>query len=412
MSGVELATSGRGGYGRVFRVREFRVIFAATTVSMPGNIVAGLALSVLLYRRTGSAFLAACALALEFIPYVAGAALSALADRLPPRAGMVGASLISAALAGVMGIPGVPVAVLLLLIVGIGLVAPFYSGIRTSVLAEVLPGGSYMLGMSLMRIVAQTSQVGGYALGGLLLAVISPSQALLIDSATFLLAALLIQFGTAHRPPRSVPTGRSAFRDSVAVLPMLRSNPGLRRVLLLTALVPMLAVFPEAVANPYVAQHGGHAGAGAAGVGLYLAAIPVGTVVGDVLGAQLFTHGGRLRLIRPTLLAGFVVCLFFAFSPGLPAALVLLVLIGLSSVWGLGLAQLQVDLSPPEMIGRVATLSTSIQMVTQGIGFAVGGALAELISAAGVTVLSGIAGLAVALPLVWKPLVTARPAHP
>ncbi len=159
---------------------------------MPGNIVAGLAVSVLLYRRTGSAFLAASALALEFVPYLAGAALSALADRLPPRAGMVGASLISAVFAAVMAIPRLPIPVLLLMIVGIGTVAPFFSGIRTTVLTEVLPGPSYMLGVSLMGMVAQLSQVGGYALGGLLLAVISPSQALLFDSATFLAAAALL----------------------------------------------------------------------------------------------------------------------------------------------------------------------------------------------------------------------------
>ena len=93
---------------------------------------------------------------------------------------MVGASLISAAFAAAMAIPRLPIPVLLLMIVGIGAVAPFFSGIRTAVLTEVLHGPSYMLGVSLMGMVAQFSQVAGYAFGGLLLAVISPGQALLI----------------------------------------------------------------------------------------------------------------------------------------------------------------------------------------------------------------------------------------
>ena len=394
----------RGGYRRVFAVPEFRVLFAAASISMPGNIVAGLAVSVLLYRRTGSAFLAASALALEFVPYLAGVALSALADRLPPRAGMVGASLISAALAAAMAIPRLPIPVLLLMIVGIGTVAPFFSGLRTTVLTEVLPGPSYMLGVSLMGMVAQLSQVGGYALGGLLLAVISPSQALLFDAVTFLAAAALLHFGSRRRPPRATAAGRGAFRDSLAVVPMLRSRRALRRVLLLSTLAPMLAVIPEAVANPYVAQHGGSSGHGALGVGLYLAAIPVGTVLGDVLAAQLLTHAGRMRLVRPMVLASFVPGLLFALSPGLPLALGLLVVTGSASVWTMGLGQLRVDLAPAEMLGRVITLSTSLQMVTQGLGFAAGGALADALPAADVIVIGSIAGLLMTAVLVRRPL--------
>ncbi len=380
------------------------MLFAAASISMPGSIVAGLALSVLLYRRTGSAFLAASALALEFLPYLAGAALSALADRMPPRAGMVGASLISAGFAAAMAIPRLPIPVLLLMIVGIGTVSPFFSGIRTAVLTEVLPGPSYMLGVSLMGMVAQLSQVAGYGLGGLLLAVISPSQALLFDAATFVAAAALLRLGCPRRPPRASSSGRSAFRDSLAVVPMLREHQGLRNVLLLSTLAPMLAVIPEAVANPYVAQHGGSSGHGALGVGLYLAAIPVGTVLGDVAAAQLLTHAGRMRLVRPLVVASFAPGLLFALSPRLPFALGVLVLTGAASCWTMGLAQLRVELAPPAMLGRVITLSTSLQMVTQGIGFAVGGAVADALPAADVIVIGSVLGLATTAMLVRRPL--------
>ena len=141
---------------------------------------------------------------------------------------------------------------------------------------------------------------------------------------------------------------------------MLRAHRALRNVLLLGTLAPMLAVIPEAVANPYVAQHGGSSGHGALGVGLYLAAIPVGTVLGDIAAAQFLTHTGRLRLVRPAVVASFVPGLLFALSPRLPLALVLLVLTGAASVWSMGLAQLRVELAPPEMLGRVITLSTSL----------------------------------------------------
>ncbi len=190
-----------------------------------------------------------------------------------------------------------------------------------------MPGPSYMLGASLMGMVAQLSQVGGYGIGGLLLAVISPSQALLFDAATFVVAAALIRLGTAARAPRTAGSGRSAFRESLAVLPMLRERRALRTVLLLSVLAPMLAVIPESVANPYVAAHGGPLGSsghGALGVGLYLAAIPVGSVLGDIAAAQLLTHEGRMRLVRPAVVVSFVPGVFFALSPRLPLALGLL----------------------------------------------------------------------------------------
>ena len=82
----------------------------------------------------------------------------------------------------------------------------------------------------------------------------------------------------------------------------------------------------------------------------------------------------------------------------------LLALTGAASVWTMGLAQLRVELAPPDMLGRVITLSTSLQMVTQGIGFAVGGAVADALPAADVVVIGSGVGLLTAAVLVRRPL--------
>jgi len=63
---------------------EFRVVFAADIVSMLGTVVAAVALTVLVYQRTGSPALAASVMALAFMPYLLGGLLlGAAADRLP-----------------------------------------------------------------------------------------------------------------------------------------------------------------------------------------------------------------------------------------------------------------------------------------------------------------------------------------
>src|SRR6516164_640657 len=114
----------RASYRDVFGVGEFRAIFTANLVSMLGNVVAAVALTVLVYDQTRSPALAASVLALSFLPYlIGGALLGAAADRLPARRVLVSCDLASAALVGCMVIPGVPLPGLLALLFAIGLIA-------------------------------------------------------------------------------------------------------------------------------------------------------------------------------------------------------------------------------------------------------------------------------------------------
>src|SRR5690348_18352582 len=62
----------RASYRDVFGVGEFRAIFAAGAVSMLGNVVAAVALTVLVFERTRSPALAALVMALSFAPYLVG----------------------------------------------------------------------------------------------------------------------------------------------------------------------------------------------------------------------------------------------------------------------------------------------------------------------------------------------------
>src|SRR5689334_9795484 len=99
----------RTRYRDALRVPEFRALFAAFTVSLLGTVVATVALTVLVYARTGSSALAALTFTLMFLPYLfAGGLLNAIVDRRPPRRLMVGCDLASAALIALMALPGVP----------------------------------------------------------------------------------------------------------------------------------------------------------------------------------------------------------------------------------------------------------------------------------------------------------------
>ena len=84
MSALEEVAAERVAYRDVFAVAEFRALWLAQLLSVAGDQLARVALTVLVYDRTRSALLAAVTYAATIIPVFAGGILlSGLADRLP-----------------------------------------------------------------------------------------------------------------------------------------------------------------------------------------------------------------------------------------------------------------------------------------------------------------------------------------
>ncbi|MBO0773644.1 MAG: MFS transporter, partial [Actinobacteria bacterium] len=86
-------------YRDVFAVREFRALWGAQALSYLGDQFAQVAIAILVYSRTGSAFLTGLAYALTYLPpLVGGPLLSGLADLFPRRLVMLVLDLVRAAL--------------------------------------------------------------------------------------------------------------------------------------------------------------------------------------------------------------------------------------------------------------------------------------------------------------------------
>ena len=387
---------GRAGYRDVLGVAEFRAIFIADIVSMLGNVVAAVALTVLVYQQTRSPALAASVMALSFVPYlVGGVLLGAAVDRLPPRTVLVACDLASAALIGCMVIPGMPLPLLLVLLFAAGLLSPVYQGARAAVLPELLPPGSrYVLGRALMRMVAQSAQIAGYGAGGLLLAILPPRGALLADALSFAVSALLVRLGTTRRPARATRLG-SMTRDSLAGLRRVLAHPPTRRILMFTWLVPACAVAPEALAAPYATYIGQPARA----AGFLLMGIPIGTVAADVIAARLLPTRLQRRIIVPAALLTFATLAAFAATPGLILAIGLLVVAGLGNAWAPGIDGLLVGTAPPELRNRALGVSSAGLMFTQGAGFALWGIVGQFIPPAAAIPLAAAAGAVAAATL-------------
>jgi predicted MFS family arabinose efflux permease len=398
-----MSAGGRYGYRQVLAVGEFRAILAAHVISFSGDVIAQLALAVLVFERTGSALGSSLTFALGFLPHLfGGTLLSSVADRFPLRRTLICCDLASAGLVALMALPGLPIPLLLGLLLPLGAIAPVFGGARAASLPEVLGGEGFALGRSLLRMVAQTSQVGGFALGGVLLAVLSPRPLLLLDAASFVASALLLRVGTRERPPRAdKPAGspaaaaavgaprRSVVRDSLAGVRLALGSSRLRPLLLFYWLPPTFTIAPEALATPYVARLGGSPTA----VGLLLAAAAAGSVAGMLTAGAWLSPSSRLRLMVPLATWTFVPLLCFAARPGLIPAMALLVLSGLGWAYSIGLDQRLLDATPEHLRGRTLTLATSGLMLANGLGFAAAGAAAEFVSPRTVIVASSLAGL-------------------
>ena len=386
----------RASYREVLGQREFRTIFVADIVSLLGTIVAAVALTVLVYQQTRSPALAASVMALSFLPYlVGGLLLGAVADRLPPRRVLVLGDVASAGLVAAMLIPGLPVAGMLVLLLGIGLIAPVYSATRSALLPEILPPGpGYVLGRSMLRIVAQAAQIVGYGVGGLLLALLSPRGALAVNAVSFLASAVLLRWGTRRRAARTGNAG-SLARDSLAGLRAVLRHRPTRRILLFAWAVPVCEIAPEALATPYAT----HIGQPARVAGFLMAGMPVGIVLADSLAARVLSTRAQRRIIVPSALLVFVPLAVFAVSPGLPMAIALLIAAGLGSAWVAGLDGLLIDVVPMPLRNRALGAMGAGLMFVQGAGFALWGIAGQYLPPDVVITVAAVAGGATVLLL-------------
>src|SRR5579875_346683 len=134
-------------FGEVFASGEFRAVWLAHLASIAGDQFARVALTVLVYQRTGSPLLTALTYAASYLSWIVGGlGLAGLADRYPRRAVMIVSDIVRMVLVAAMVLPGGPLGALVALLFAVtALNAPF-QGARSALRATSLPGDRYALG--------------------------------------------------------------------------------------------------------------------------------------------------------------------------------------------------------------------------------------------------------------------------
>jgi predicted MFS family arabinose efflux permease len=386
----------------VFAVAEFRALWTAQLLSVIGDQLARVALTVLVYDRTRSALLAAVTFVASIVPnFIGGVTLAWLADRYPRRAVMIACDVIQAALVLVMAIPGVPLAALVALLFVVTLAeAPFLAA-RAAIYPDVLAGDRYVVGTAVSLTTLQFAQVVGFAAGGAVVGFFGTRPSLLADAATFAASALIVRAWVRRRPaPAATHGGRSRSGPAgvIAGTRLVFATPALLAPMLLAWLAAFYNA-PEGVVTPLARALGG----GASAVGVILAAQALGQTAGALIFSRFFAPAVRLRLMGPLAVASCAVLILFAWRPDLVVALLILGGSGLFAAYMLAANAAFVTAAPQEQRSQAFGLAQGGMSLGQGTVMILAGAAAQHYAPARVIAVCGAVGavLALAIALTW-----------
>ncbi|MFI7006411.1 MFS transporter [Streptomyces sp. NPDC050145] len=402
----------RATYRQVLSEPRFRLLFATRTVAITADALRITTFSVLVFAATGSALLSALAFGIGFLPQLFGSLLlGSLADRLPPRALIVGGYSLGCAAALLLALVPMPTAASLGVVALVALATPVFSGASSRLVAHWLEGDAYVLGRSLNNIAASGAQLLGLALGGATVAALGPHRALAVSAALYFGCALAIRMRLPRLKPaqsdgtlRNAQGGGGAVRTSLYGAGLLLRGRTVRRLMLAQWLPPAFVAGAEGL---IVAYAGGRDFA-PGWYAVLMACLPVGMLVGNLRVGRLLRPRIRERLVVPlTALMGLPL-VGFAAEPGVAVSSCLLLLCGFGFAYGLGLQRPFLDALPPDGQGQAFGLLGSGGMTLQGVGPACFGAVAAGIGTGGAIALAGgAAALAGGWILTWH-----RPASP
>lgn len=358
----------------MLRDREFRALLLSDGLSTVGDQVARIAVALLVLERSGSALAASATYALSYLTWmVGGPLLSALPDRFPRRRVMVVCDLLRAGLVAVLALPGLPLWAVFAVLTATGLLAPPNDAARSALLADLLDGERYVVANALNNVVGQAGQVLGFLAGGALVLVMGVRGALLVDAATFVVSALLLQLLVRERPVERLATAASPLGEAAAGVRLVMGDRRLRTLLGWGLLTACSIIATEGLAVAAVQERGG----GPLLAGVLTAAPPVGFLVGSWLLLKVAPDGREA--LFPWLVGG--TCVVLLLSP-LVGDLRLLAL--LWAVAGAGNAlQLVANAAfvqavPAHLRGRAFGFAGAMLFAVQGVVLLAAGGLAEL----------------------------------
>ncbi|MEN6448622.1 MAG: MFS transporter [Syntrophaceae bacterium] len=400
-------SAGFQGILRALRHRNFRLFFIGQGFSVIGTWMQSVAMSWLVYRLTGSAFLLGFIGFVSQVPSFLVAPFSGvLADRWDRRHVLIatqGVSMVQAFILAAVVLTGtVQVWEIIVLSAVLGLVNGFDVTFRQSFVVEMVEGKEDLgNAIALNSTMFHGARFIGPSLAGLLIVAVGEGACFVINGVSYL--AVITSLLLMKTGPRTSPAGQRR------ILPELRegisyafTSAPIRSVLMLVALVSLVGM-PHVVLMPVFAKeilHGGPHTFGflmtAAGMGSFTAALYLASRK-SVVGL------GRIIAIAPGILGVSIAA--FAFSPYTWLSMALLVFAGIGMMLQIAASNTFLQtIVDDDKRGRVVSLFAMAFLGVAPFGSLLTGALASRIGAPLTVLIGGLCCIAGSASFVcWLP---------
>jgi MFS family permease len=386
----------------ILREREFRLFWIGQSISVLGDQVTLLALPVVavLVLRADAASMGLLT-AIGLLPHLLfSLPAGVLLDRVRKRRRLmiladVGRAILIASIPVAYALDALSLAQLLVTAFLVGVLAVGFDISWATVFVAVARREQYVVANALLNGSRSVAQVGGPAIGGILIQVLSASVALAVDAVSFVLSALSLARIRAVEAAIEAEVGTIRERLFVG-LRFIGRDPIMLRVLVSVALVNLFNFAFQALFILYVTTR---LGVSPGVLGLALGA----GAVGGVLGALIAERLGRRLGFGPAYALGLVVfpaaLIPVALVTGPPPA-VIAMLFGTEFVAGLGVMILDINVgavilarTPDRIRGRATGAFRFVNYGIRPIGALLGGALGAALGVRETLLVVSVAGL-------------------
>jgi MFS family permease len=406
----------------LWRHPDFMKLWSAATVSVLGSQVTLFAMPYIALTMLGaSVFQVSLLAAVEMLPFLlftlpAGAWLDRVRRRPVLIAADIGRGVVLLSIPAAYVVGALTLGQLFVVAFVTGTLTALFDVADQSYLPAIVEREDLVEGNADLQISYSVAQMGGYAVGGNVIAIVAAPFAIAIDALSYFVSGGLVSAIRRREeppPPRFDESGRPASMrsDILAGLRYVLGNRYLRPIALCTGTsnlfgAALFGVFPFLIWRELRLPP--------AFYGTVMCVAAVGFLVGAVLSSRLSNSLGIGRTIIVSAALAAPSFLLLALTPenlGL-AAVTLFVggfVAGMSQViYNVAQISLRQAITPPEMQGRMNATMRFIVWGTIPVGSVMGGALATAIPVRAALVVAAVATFAAVVPVLASPLRSLR----
>jgi MFS family permease len=357
---------------------DFWKFWSGQVISVLGSSFTQFAIPLLIFKLTHSALNLAVAMAATFLPYLLfGLVIGAWVDRLDRKRLMIVVNLCLMLVIGSVPLMASLGHLSILWIYGVAFLEQtlfiFFSSAEFAAIPSLVKGDDLVTANGRIQASYFAATILGPLLAGALAAFVSLPSLLLIDAASYIIAALaLVTIRTSFNADSGEPRERSTIRaDVVEGLRYVLGNPILRNISIMMALVNFVGTTTGAQLVLFAKDR---LHVGNTEVGFLFSAGGAGVVVCSLLAGRLRKRWSFSIVALGALMVSGLLTTAFAFTTWLPLALLLWALTqGTGILFNINTGSLRQAIVPNHLLGRVMSIASVLAWSAIPVGALLGG---------------------------------------